>query len=197
MHSTTLKIFVLAVVVGLWIYAAKDLLFPPAESYASKRWENTVDMTAPTRPTRPTLASFSYDGPTLTPKRMARTWTYPGSDRPKGPRTASFSYDAPLVEFTATKSRWAPSPVDTTIVPVGEWDTNRFPTNFMTNVGPQFPDPMMDADVPDMRRRYAPQIPDVTFSTGMPDPYVGGENPFDGVFGASGTLMRSEIPERV
>lgn len=85
------------------------------------------------------------------------------------------------------QSRLAPSPIDATMVPNGSWDTNRNPSDFVTNLG-SFPVPEDSDAIPNglkwkAAQRFVPQMPDVTFNTGFPDPTIGGEFQFDGVFG--------------
>jgi hypothetical protein len=93
----------------------------------------------------------------------------------------------PSRECAKKRVRWAPSPVDATNDPRGEWDTNRNPSSFVTNVSPDFPVPADSATIPDgltwKTRQRASPMPDATFRTGFADPAVGGEYQFDGLFG--------------
>lgn len=108
----------------------------------------------------------------------------------RNPRTMH----APVRVRVPKRAKWAPSPVDATMVPNGSWDTNRNPARFVTNVG-VFPVPADSDAVPDglkwksdLRQaglKLVPQMPDVTFSTGFSDPPVGGED-YDGLFGPAG-----------
>lgn len=84
---------------------------------------------------------------------------------------------SPIRVYTR-RAKWAPSPIDATMVQNGEWDTNRNPSYFITNKEPVF-----DRKQRVEEQRFVPQIPNATFSTGFPDPPTGGEYQFDGVFG--------------
>ena len=89
---------------------------------------------------------------------------------------------------------WAPSPVDTVMVPNGEWDTNRFPDTFISNVSsggfPADDEGGLDAA---RKTKWTPQYPDnfaVSSQTAMngntlvPEPAVGLEDPFATDFGS-------------
>jgi hypothetical protein len=93
----------------------------------------------------------------------------------------------PSKECAKKRVHWAPSVVDATNDPHGEWDTNRNPSSFVTNVSPDFPVPADSATIPDgltwKTRQRASPMPDATFRTGFADPAVGGEYQFDGLFG--------------
>jgi hypothetical protein len=85
---------------------------------------------------------------------------------------------------------WAPSPVDTTISEYGEWDTNRNPDSFITNIAAGFPenDEGRSAAHPTKWTPPAPTVPDVSTigefkSMGLPLPPVGYEDPFNGLTG--------------
>ncbi|AAC96536.1 hypothetical protein PBCVAN69C_189R [Paramecium bursaria Chlorella virus AN69C] len=93
---------------------------------------------------------------------------------------------------------WAPSPVDAHISEYGEWDTNRNPPNFVTNVAKGFPEndegasnaPLSKWSMTPAQKMITPTIPDVGMtdeysSLGMQLPDVGYDNVFDGEFGAS------------
>lgn len=93
----------------------------------------------------------------------------------------------PVARACAKKRvHWAPSAVDATNVRGGEWDTNRNPGSFVTNVGSDFPVPADSATIPDglrwKTRQRASPMPDATFRTGFADPAVGGEYQYDGLF---------------
>lgn len=89
---------------------------------------------------------------------------------------------------------WAPSPVDTVMIPEnGEWDTNRFPTSFVTNVASGgFPD--NDEGVSAARpTKWTPPtpanfaIPDLTMKGelgSMPEPALGSDDLFAGELGS-------------
>ncbi len=110
------------------------------------------------------------------------------------PRRKSVAH-APVRVRVSKQAKWAPSPVDATLVENGSWDTNRNPSGFVTNIG-VFPVPADSDAVPDglkwksdLRQadlKLVPQMPDVTFNTGFSDPSVGGEFQYDGVFGPAG-----------
>ncbi|APC25584.1 hypothetical protein BST79_gp071 [Only Syngen Nebraska virus 5] len=92
---------------------------------------------------------------------------------------------------------WAPSPVDAHISEYGEWDTNRNPPNFITNVAKGFPENDEGAsDAPPTKwstpaqKMFPPTVPDVSMtdeysSLGMQLPGVGFDNVFEGELGAS------------
>jgi len=96
------------------------------------------------------------------------------------------------------KVSWAPSPIDAHISEYGEWDTNRNPPNFITNVAKGFPEnnegtsdaPLSKWSATSAQKMFTPTVPDVTMtdeysSLGMQLPGVGYDNVFDGEFGAS------------
>lgn len=89
-------------------------------------------------------------------------------------------------ECAKKRVHWAPSPIDATNVRGGEWDTNRNPGSFVTNVSPDFPVPADSATIPEglawKTRQRASPMPDATFRTGFADPAVGGEYQYDGLF---------------
>ena len=88
------------------------------------------------------------------------------------------------------KQSWAPSPVDATMSPHGEWDTNRFPSNFVTNVASGFPenDEGISAARPTKWTPPLPySVPDLTMQGElgpmMSPPIVGYEDPYSGEAG--------------
>lgn len=94
------------------------------------------------------------------------------------PRPRGETFIPSPVRVYVPRAKWAPSPIDATMVQNGEWDTNRNPSYFITNKEPVF-----DRKQRVEGQRFVPQIPNATFSTGFPDPPTGGEYQFDGVFG--------------
>lgn len=102
---------------------------------------------------------------------------------------AAFKPALPPVVPVRARKQLAPSPVDTTNVPYGEWDTNRHSTNFITNAG-GFPVPADSDAIPNglawkTAQKIAPQMPDITFASGIiSNPAVGSEYAFEGQFGS-------------
>ena len=88
------------------------------------------------------------------------------------------------------KQSWAPSPVDATMSPHGDWDTNRFPGNFVTNVASGFPenDEGFSAARPTKWTPPTPSnfsVPDLTMQGElgpMAAPPIGYEDPYSGEF---------------
>ena len=88
---------------------------------------------------------------------------------------------------------WAPSPVDATMSPYGEWDTNRFPDSFVTNVASGFPENDEGASAARPTKWTPPSpnnfaVPDLSMQGElgpMPGPPIGYENPDEGMLGAS------------
>ena len=88
---------------------------------------------------------------------------------------------------------WAPSPVDATMSPYGEWDTNRFPDSFISNVSSAFPE--NDEGISAARKtKWTPPspnnfaVPDLTMQGElgpMPTPPLGYDDPYDAPLGAS------------
>jgi hypothetical protein len=91
------------------------------------------------------------------------------------------------------KVNWAPSPVDTVMVPNGEWDTNRFPASFISNVAtggfPENDEYGFDAA---RKTKWTPKYPDnfavssltaMNGNTLVPEPAYGLEDPFATDFG--------------
>lgn len=89
---------------------------------------------------------------------------------------------------------WAPSAVDTVMTPNGEWDTNRFPSTFQTNVAsggfPADDEGGMDAA---RSTKWTPKYPDnfavssltaMNGNTLVPEPALGLEDPFATDFGS-------------
>jgi hypothetical protein len=94
------------------------------------------------------------------------------------------------------KVSWAPSPVDAHISEYGEWDTNRNPPTFITNVAKGFPEndegtsnaPLSKWSMTPAQKMFTPTVPDVSMtdeysSLGMQLP--GFDNIFEGELGAS------------
>ena len=88
---------------------------------------------------------------------------------------------------------FAPSPVDAIMVPNGEWDTNRFPDTFISNVSSEgFPD--NDEGISAARKtKWTPEYPQnfaassltsMNGNTLVPEPAVGLEDPFAVDFGS-------------
>ena len=102
---------------------------------------------------------------------------------------AAFKPALPPVVPVRARKQLAPSPVDTTNVPYGEWDTNRHSANFITNAG-DFPVPADSDTIPNglawkTAQKIAPQMPDITFASAIiSDPMVGSEYAFEGQFGS-------------
>jgi len=103
----------------------------------------------------------------------------------------------PIAQAEKTVS-WAPSPIDAHISEYGEFDTNRNPPNFVTNVAKGFPEndqgssfaPPTKWTQTDVNKRFPATIPNVSTTgeyaaMGMPLPDIGSENVFEGDFGAS------------
>ena len=89
------------------------------------------------------------------------------------------------------KVNFAPSPVDTVMVPNGEWDTNRFPASFVTNVAAGFPDNDEGIDAA-RKTKWTPEYPQnfavssltaMNGNTLVPEPAYGLEDPFATDFG--------------
>ncbi|AGE56159.1 hypothetical protein PBCVNEJV1_028R [Paramecium bursaria Chlorella virus NE-JV-1] len=88
---------------------------------------------------------------------------------------------------------FAPSPVDATMSPYGEWDTNRFPNSFVTNVSSGFPENDEGASAARPNKWTPPTpanftIPDLTMRDElgtMSTPPLGSDDPFDAPLGAS------------
>ena len=87
---------------------------------------------------------------------------------------------------------WAPSPVDAVMVPNGEWDTNRFPDSFITNVSAGFPDNDEGIDAA-RKTKWTPEYPQnfavssltaMNGNTLVPEPAIGLEDPFATDFGS-------------
>lgn len=86
------------------------------------------------------------------------------------------------------KQTWAPSPVDATMSPHGEWDTNRFPDTFVTNVASGFPENDEGASAARPTKWTPPTpssmaIPDLTMQGElgpMAGPPIGYEDPYSG-----------------
>lgn len=86
------------------------------------------------------------------------------------------------------KQSWAPSPVDATMSPHGEWDTNRFPDTFVTNVASGFPENDEGASAARPTKWTPPtpsnfSVPDLTMKGElgpMAGPPVGYEDTFSG-----------------
>ena len=89
---------------------------------------------------------------------------------------------------------WAPSPVDAVMTPDGEWDTNRFPDTFVTNVAsggfPADDEGGMDAA---RKTKWTPEYPQnfavssltaMNGNTLVPEPAMGLEDPFATDFGS-------------
>lgn len=89
---------------------------------------------------------------------------------------------------------WAPSPVDTVMVPGGEWDTNRFPDTFISNVSsggfPADDEGGVDAA---RKTKWTPEYPQnfavssltaMNGNTGLPEPAIGLDDPFATDFGS-------------
>jgi hypothetical protein len=89
---------------------------------------------------------------------------------------------------------WAPSPVDTVMTPNGEWDTNRFPADFISNVSsggfPADDEGGMDAA---RKTKWTPEYPQnfavssltaMNGNTLVPEPAMGLEDPFATDFGS-------------
>jgi len=91
------------------------------------------------------------------------------------------------------KQSWAPSPVDATMSPHGEWDTNRFPSNFVTNVASGFPENDEGYSASAARpTKWTPptpsnfSVPDLTMQGElgpMAGPPIGYEDPYSGEAG--------------
>jgi len=89
---------------------------------------------------------------------------------------------------------FAPSPVDAIMVPNGEWDTNRFPDTFISNVSSEgFPD--NDEGISAARKtKWTPEYPqnfavssltNIQDTIPLPSPPIGGDDPFQELLGAS------------
>ncbi|AGE56737.1 hypothetical protein ATCVNEJV2_760L [Acanthocystis turfacea Chlorella virus NE-JV-2] len=89
---------------------------------------------------------------------------------------------------------WAPSAVDTVMVPNGEWDTNRFPDSFVTNVASGgFPDNDEGGFDAARKTKWTPEYPQnfavssltaMNGNTIVPEPALGLEDPFATDFGS-------------
>jgi hypothetical protein len=92
-----------------------------------------------------------------------------------------------------TKASWAPSPVDASMTPYGEWDTNRFQNSFVTNVAAGFPENDEGASAARPTKWTPPTaanmtIPDLTMRSELgplPTPPIGSDDPFNPELGAA------------
>jgi hypothetical protein len=86
---------------------------------------------------------------------------------------------------------WAPSPVDNSMTPYGDWENNRFPSNFITNVASGFPENDEGASAARDTKWTPPSpanfaLPDLTMRDELgplPTPPLGYDDPFSSPLG--------------
>ena len=97
------------------------------------------------------------------------------------------------MESKKTKDiQWAPSAVDATMSPDGEWDTNRNPASFVTNITSGFPESDAIKNYSSPSTKWTPDyptnfaLPDITMKSelgDMPEPALGSDDLFAGELG--------------
>jgi len=92
-------------------------------------------------------------------------------------------------------AEWAPSPIDDTMSPYGDFSTNRFPSSFVSNVtSGSFPENDEFGASAARKTKWTPEFPQnfavssltaIQDTSPLPSPPLGGDDPFHELLGAS------------